>query len=151
MKLALIPAALLFAAAPLSAQIADEPYADDPWAVEQDALPPGAATDDDIWNDDPYAEQDEAVLAVDRFVGTLLDMPIGGLAGALPGMEIDEEVRPGDTLRDVGERRDPDFERNLRSQARAMTGVIGHMMRRLSAATPALEDWAERMGDAARD
>lgn len=101
---------------------------------------------------DRQAGIDEAALAVDGLVGVLLDMPVGALAGALPpGMVDGAEAAPGDTLRDLGTRRDPAFEENLRGGARAMTAMLGTMMQNFNGAMPALEQWGEEFGEAWRD
>lgn len=126
------------AASPAFAQDADA-WADEP-------LPPVETDDGDIWNDDPYAEQDEMVLAVDSLMGALLDMPVGDLAGML-GDEAGRDVRPGDTVRDLGLRDDPNFEENIRGGARALTGVVGNMMRRISVIVPELEAMGATLGD----
>lgn len=77
---------------------------------------------------------DEAVLAVDRLLDTVLDMPVGQLAEALPSETLgDARVREGDTVRDLGSRTDPAFEENVRGGARAMTAVLGNMMQEFAA------------------
>lgn len=87
-------------------------------------------------------ELDEAVLAVDRLVEAVLDMPVGPLADALPGETLGgAPVRQGDTVRDLGSRDDPAFEENVRGGARAMTAVIGDMMQKFTARMPELEGW----------
>jgi hypothetical protein len=124
-------------------------------AMAQDGgLPPPA--NPDVWDDDPYADTDETVLAVDRFVSALLDMPVGQIAAAIPEAEISGpndsmDVRDGDTLRDVLARDDPEFETRLRGGARALTGVIGEMSRNLSTMLPALESWGRRIRRSTED
>ncbi|MEO1167455.1 MAG: hypothetical protein AAFW97_01965 [Pseudomonadota bacterium] len=109
---------------------------------------PAAAQDGDIWDDDPYAAQDETVLAVDRFMDVLLDLPIGRLAGSMPNVEIDGDVREDDTLRDMMVRNDPNAEEDLRGKARMATAMIGSMLSEIETMVPELERWAERLGDA---
>lgn len=85
---------------------------------------------------------DEAVLAVDRLVEAVLDIPVGPLADALPGETLGAaQVRQGDTVRDLGSRDDPAFEENVRGGARAITAVIGDMMQQFTARMPELEGW----------
>jgi hypothetical protein len=137
----------LAAAAPAAAQDdwSDEPYAaDGPYAEDSGSeLPPPANAD--IWDDDPYAGSDEAVLAVDRLVSVLLDMPVGSIAAAMPEAELSRDVRRGDTLRDVMERQDPELETQVRGGARALTAVIGDMSRRLTTMMPELESWGRSL------
>lgn len=102
-------------------------------------------TDDDIWADDPYAAQDEAVLAVDSFLGALLDLPIGRLAQSMPNVEIEGDIREDDTLRDFVTRDDPEFEEKMRGGARALTGVVANMMQEFAAFLPELEAMGERL------
>ncbi|MBC2778654.1 hypothetical protein [Parasphingopyxis marina] len=131
----------LAASAPAAAQDdwPGESYADD----SAGELPP--PTSPDIWDDDPYAQSDETVLMVDRFVSTLLDMPVASIAAALPQADIAGDVRPGDTLRDVMERENPELETQMRGGARALTAMIGDMSRQLTTMMPELESWSRRM------
>ncbi|MGP1352903.1 MAG: hypothetical protein ACTS1Z_06230 [Parasphingopyxis sp.] len=109
---------------------------------------PALAQDGDIWDDDPYAAQDETVIAVDRFMDVLLDLPIGRLAGSVPNVEIEGDVRPDDTLRDMMVRNDPNAEEDLRGKARMATAMIGSMLSEIETMIPELESWAERFGNA---
>lgn len=94
---------------------------------------------------------DEAVLAVDRLVGAILDMPVGRLAEIAPPGSVEGEVRPGDTIRELGTRRDPAFEENVRGGARAMAAVVGNMVQQFETMMPELRAWGERVGEAAPD
>jgi hypothetical protein len=109
------------------------------------------AADDDIWADDPYAAQDETVLAVDRLLGVLLDLPIGRLASSMPNIEIEGDVREGDTLRDMMVRDNPQAEEELRGKARMATAVIGTMLSEFETMIPELESWGERLGRSLRE
>lgn len=100
------------------------------------------SAEDDIWADDPYAAQDETVLAVDRFVGALLDLPIGRLAET----EIQSDVRQGDTLRDMMVRDNPQAEEELRGQARMATAVMGTMLGEIETIIPQIERLGQLFG-----
>ncbi|MEM8697009.1 MAG: hypothetical protein AAGE05_13395 [Pseudomonadota bacterium] len=102
--------------------------------------------DDDIWDDDPYAAQDETVIAVDRFMGALLDLPIGRLANSMANVEIDGDIREGDTLRDMMVRGNPRAEEELRGKARMATAMIGTMLSEIETMIPELERWGEQLG-----
>lgn len=70
---------------------------------------------------DNPAAQDALVRTVDRLVGIVLDTRVGPLAAL---MNNDDDIEPDDTLRDVKEREDPDFERRLhRSTRRAVASA----------------------------
>lgn len=113
------------------------------------ALPAQAQTaDEDLWDDDPYAQSDETVLAVDRLMDALLDLPVGRLADAVPEADLGREVRPDDTLRSLGTREDPAFEERLRGGARAMAGMATQMVGRLGELLPELEAIGEELGEA---
>ena len=103
------------------------------------------SAEDDIWADDPYAAQDETVLAVDRFMGALLDLPIGRMARSMPNVEISGDVRDGDTLRDVMVRDNPGAEEELRGKARMATALVGTMLSEVQTMLPALENWADNL------
>ena len=101
--------------------------------------------DEDIWSDDPYAAQDETVLAVDRLLGALLDLPIGRLAQSMPNVEIEGDFHEDDTVRDFVTRDDPEFEEKMRGGARALTAVVGTMMQEFAAFLPQLEAMGEQL------
>jgi hypothetical protein len=117
---------LLLIAAPLQAQPADA----------------------DIWDDDPFAGEDEAVMAVDRLVGALLDLRVGRLARAFSDVTIEGNIRENDTVRDLMTREDPAIEEKIRGGARAMTGLVTSMMREFSTLLPELEAMGEQMREA---
>ena len=104
-------------------------------------------SDEDIWDDDPYAAQDETVLAVDNIIGVLLDMPIGRLASIAPNVEMEGDIREGDTVRDMMLRDNPGAEEELRGKARMATAMIRTMLSEFEAFLPELERWGERLGD----
>ncbi len=104
-------------------------------------------SDEDIWDDDPYAAQDETVLAVDSIIGVLLDMPIGRLARIAPNVEIEGDIRDGDTVRDMMLRDNPGAEEELRGKARMATAMIGTMLNEFETLLPELERWGERLGE----
>lgn len=104
-------------------------------------------SDEDIWDDDPYAAQDETVLAVDNIIGVLLDLPIGRLASIAPNVEIEGDIRDGDTVRDMMLRDNPGAEEELRGKARMATAMIGTMLSEFETLLPELERWGERLGE----
>jgi len=102
----------------------------------------------DIWDDDPYSGEDEAVMAVDRLVGALLDLRVGRLAHAFPDVAIEGDIREDDTVRDLMSREDPAIEEKIRGGARVMTGLVTSMMREFSTLLPELEAMGEQMREA---
>lgn len=68
-----------------------------------------------------------------------LDIPVGGLEAAAQG----REPTPGErsrTVRDIGRRSDPDFERKLRSQAAEARPAMRQAVRGLAEALPAMTE-----------
>lgn len=68
------------------------------------------------------AERDALARTVDRLADIVLDTRVGPLAAL---MDERDDVEPGDTLRDVKEREDPDFERRLRGNTRRAVAAAG--------------------------
>ncbi len=77
--------------------------------------------------------------ALDRMMGTLLDVDVGPMMDALdpygrhPGYR-----RPGRSIGEMGRRGDPDFDRRWRGALYGSTAQLGAMMDALAAAAPAL-------------
>jgi hypothetical protein len=70
---------------------------------------------------DPAA-QDALAETVDRLAGIVLDTRVGPLAVLTDSRD---DIRPDDTLRDVREREDPDFERRLQRRTRRAISAAG--------------------------
>ena len=68
------------------------------------------------------AAQDALAAALSRFAAIVLDTPVGSLAVLTDGRD---DIRPGDTLRNVVERDDPDFERRLQRSTRGAAAAAG--------------------------
>jgi hypothetical protein len=161
-KLLLIGAAMLVAA-PLAAQ----PAAYDP---AYDAPLPEAMGDDEDYDRQDYDRQDydrqdydqqdrdEAgppVLhpgqvramggAMDRLLGAVMDLPIGGIAAA-----VDPHGRggyhPGATVRDMATRDDPYAEARLRAGIRGATRGVGAMSQALARMIPVLQRSIDEVG-----
>ena len=156
-KLLLIGAAMLVAA-PLAAQ----PAAYDP---AYDAPLPEAMGDDEDYDRQDYEGQDydrqdrdEAgppVLhpgqvramggAMDRLLGAVMDLPIGGIAAA-----VDPYGRggyhPGATVRDMATRDDPYAEARMRAGIRGATRGVGAMSQALARVMPELERSIDQVG-----
>ena len=68
------------------------------------------------------AAQDALARTVDRLAGIVLDTRVGPLAALTDSRD---DIRPDDTLRDVKEREDPDFERRLQKRTRRAVAAAG--------------------------
>lgn len=68
------------------------------------------------------AAQDALARTVDRLAGIMLDTRIGPLAVLT---DARDDIGPNDTLRDVKEREDPDFERRLHRSTRRAAAAVG--------------------------
>jgi hypothetical protein len=158
-KLLLIGAAMLVAA-PLAAQPAA--YDDDP---AYDAPMPEAMADDEDWDARDYDRQDydrdgldEAgppVIhpgqvramggAMDRLLGAVMDLPIGGIAAA-----VDPYGRggyhPGATVRDMATRDDPYAEARMRAGIRGATRGVGAMSQAIARMMPVLQRSLDEVG-----
>jgi len=77
----------------------------------------------------------------------LLDLPVGQVQAAVEG----REPTPADrtlTVRDVGRRDDPDFDRHLRQQIAQARPAIEHGMKALNTALPAMMKALDEAGRA---
>lgn len=108
MRLSVIAITSLLAATPAWAE-AREPGRTDPAAIASVLENPAA--------------QDALARTVDRLAGIVLDTRVGPLAVLTDGRD---DAGPEDTLRDVMERRDPDFERRLRRDTRRAAAAAGN-------------------------
>ena len=68
------------------------------------------------------AAQDALATTFSRIAAIVLDTPVGALAGLT---DARDDIRPGDTLRQVVERDDPDFERRLQRSTRDAAAAAG--------------------------
>lgn len=125
----------------LSAPAAAQPYPDE--------------MDDEIVRDLPPPERiDEMGAAMDRMVGALMDIPVGGIAQAMePDRRLSEAERRR-TVRDMATRDDPYAEERMRGSIGAMTSGMGVMMEQVAVLAPvmrrSLAEMARSMEDAMR-
>jgi hypothetical protein len=82
----------------------------------------------------PY-DVEEAGDKLERAVGALLDVPVGGVVQAI---DPHARVRRDETLGDVAGRDDPEFEGRMQDDVHGMTLKAADMMRQLAVAAPAL-------------
>ncbi len=75
---------------------------------------------------------------MDRLVGAVMDLPIGGIVAAVDPLGRGE-YRRGDTVRDMATRDDPYAEERLRSGIRGATRSVGVMSGALARMLPVLE------------
>ena len=68
------------------------------------------------------AAQDALATTFNRLAAIVLDTPVGALAGLT---DARDDIRPGDTLRRVVERDDPDFEHRLQRGTRGAAAAAG--------------------------
>ena len=88
-------------------------------------------------------------------IGALMDMRIDGIAKALEPMNGGKPLRTkGKTIREIADRRDPNFEQKLEGGSKAMVAGAGAMATALSVMLPQLEaamDKAKEEVDRAKD
>lgn len=85
------------------------------------------------------AVQEGITAAVSVLAAIVLDTRVGSLAPYADG------VRPGDTLRDLKRREDPDFERRLRRDTRRAVGTAGQVAGDLATTTGAIAETTARL------
>ncbi len=144
-KLLFIGAAML-AASPVVAQPAD--YDDAP---AYDTRAPGP--EDEAWDEEDFDRDEQDGLAppvmhpgqieamggaMDRLLGAIMNLPIGGIAAALDPYNRGG-VHPNATVRDMATRDDPYAERRLRAGIRGATRGVGAMSHALARMMPVLE------------
>jgi hypothetical protein len=114
----------------ITALIAAPPALAQPPAYEDDRDAPLAALDP--------REVSEMARMMERLVGAVMDLPIGGLAEAI---DPDNRggYRPGDTIRDMAERDDPYAEERIRAGIQGATRGIGAMNEALHRVMPVLQ------------
>lgn len=139
MRTILITAASLAFASPALAQ--PYPYAEAPG--------------EQIARDLPSTHEIDAMGDVmERVVGAVMDMPIGGIVEAMePGRNL-SEVERHQTVRDVATRDDPYAEERMRGSIDAITGNLGLMTEQIAVLLPVLSrsmiDFERRMEEAIR-
>jgi hypothetical protein len=162
MRKLLILGAAVLAAAPLAAQPAGSDrgprYDAQRYDAQRayDAEREGEAWDDEDFDADerdarrgpPVIEpgQVQAMAgAVDRLLGAVMDLPIGGIAAAVDPMNRGG-VHPGATVRDMATRDDPYAEQRLRAEIRGASRSAGAMTEALARVMPVLERSIEEAG-----
>lgn len=155
MREILIFGASLALAAPAMAQ--PPQYQPPQYQPSGDPLPgyQGEAPDDRLEGDDrddlPQAgalpdprEMARHGQAMERMVGAVMDLPIGGIVAAVDPYGRGA-YRPGDTVRDMATRDDPYAEDRIRHSLRATTAGMGALMEALARLTPVLRDTADQL------
>jgi hypothetical protein len=83
------------------------------------------------------ATADKLVNAMQAMSKALLDLPVGGVQAALEGRQPTQTEKKL-TVRDLGRRDNPNFERNFRQQIAQARPGIEHGMKALNEALPAI-------------
>ncbi len=137
MRKLMIAGAALFAAAPALAQ-------------------PDAHDDDyEVRDERPIDARDIGRMAnaMDRMVGAILDLPVGGIAAAVDPLGRGG-IHPRDTMRDLAERDDPYAEQRIRASIRGTARGVGAMTESFARMLPVLRrsiDEMSRSFEAAMD
>jgi hypothetical protein len=79
---------------------------------------------------------------VDQLAGIILDTRVGPLARYA---DPEEDIRAGDTLRDLQRRRDPGFDKRLHNGVRDAVGTAGLLAEDSLAMAASIEDSAARL------
>lgn len=137
MRTFIIAGAALFAAAPALAQ------------------PPVYEDDYEVRDERPLDARDVGRMAqaMDRMVGAIMDLPVGGIAAAVDPLGRGG-VHPRDTVRDLAERDDPYAEQRIRAGIRGTAHGIGAMTESFARMLPVLRrsiDEMSRSVEAAMD
>jgi hypothetical protein len=86
---------------------------------------------------------------LNAMLGALLDMRVDGFAKALEPLNGGKKIKmKGNTIREMAERKDRNFEEKLQGQTRAAIGGMGAMAAAMATMLPQLEKAMEKMGDA---
>jgi hypothetical protein len=95
------------------------------------------------------ATQDAMAGALGAMMAAVLDMRVDGMAKALEPMNGSKAiVLPGKTMRELATRDDPNFERKLKTNTRAMMGSMGALATAFATMLPQFEAAARKMEDA---
>lgn len=137
MRKLIIAGAALLAAAPASAQ------------------PPAYDDDYEVRDERPLDARDvgRMAIAMDRMVGAIMDLPVGGIAAAVDPLGRGG-VHPRDTVRDLAERDDPYAEQRIRAGIRGTARSVGAMSESFARMLPVLRrsiDEMSRSVEAAMD
>ena len=137
MRKLIIAGAALFAAAPALAQ------------------PPVYDDDYEVRDERPLDARDvgRMAIAMDRMVGAIMDLPVGGIAAAVDPLGRGG-VHPRDTVRDLTERDDPYAEQRIRAGIRGTARGVGAMSESFARMLPVLRrsiDEMSRSVEAAMD
>jgi hypothetical protein len=87
---------------------------------------------------------------MDRLVGAVMDLPIGGIVAAVDPLGRGE-YRRDDTVRDMAERDDPYVEERLRDGIRGTSRSIGVMSHAIARMMPVLERSLREMEHSLQD
>ncbi len=134
MRKLIIAGAALFAAAPVLAQ------------------PPVYDDDYDVRDERPLDRRDIGRMAgaMERMVGAILDLPVGGIAAAVDPLSRGG-VHPRDTMRDLAERDDPYVEQRIRAGIRGTAHGVGAMSDSLARMLPVLRRSIDEMSRSVED
>ena len=137
MRKLIIAGAALFAAAPALAQ------------------PPVYDDDYEVRDERPLDARDvgRMAIAMDRMVGAIMDLPVGGIAAAVDPLGRGG-LHPRDTVRDLAERDDPYAEQRIRAGIRGTARGVGAMSESFARMLPVLRrsiDEMSRSVEAAMD
>ena len=135
MRKFLITTAALIAVAPVAAQ---PPAYDEGWDEPEVAV-----------TVDP-ADIGHMAQAMDRLLGAVMDLPIGGIAAALDPLGRGG-VYPGDTVRDLATRDDPAAEARIRAGIRGAARGVGAMSEAFARMLPMLQRSFEEMSVSLRE
>lgn len=128
---------------------ADEAYEDEPFADE--AVYAGEVEYGPAAPDAPYAptivdprEAADMAHRMDRLVGAVMNLPIGGIMEAV-NPEALYEYGPNATVRDMATRGDPDAEARIRGGIHASAAGIGAMSQALAQVMPVLQQTMQQV------
>jgi len=124
-------------------------------AVPAFAQPPAYDEDDYAYEEEVEGPEPAPVLphpgevreiagAMDRLVGAVMDLPIGGIARAVDPYGANS-VPPGATVRDMATRDDPYAEARIRAGIHGATRGVGAMSEALARAMPVLQRSIEQV------
>ena len=156
MRNLLILGAAVLAAAPLAAQPAGSDR-----GPRYDAQRADAEREDEAWDDEDFeAEEREArgngpviqpgqvqamAGAMDRLLGAVMDLPIGGIAAAVDPYNRGR-IDPRTTVRDMATRDDPYAEQRMRAGIQGASRGVGAMSQALARVMPVLERSIDEVG-----